>query len=275
MIPASASGTTPTCKTRVMQRVRSFGNSLLARSVLFLPAPELLVNGVGLKTSHLHSGTTTAVTHARVIVSLVARTANPSVFLVWFEDVDTTFFEHEQGLLTLALCTPPFPPSLNLEQDGALVQQRDSDIPVAKLAEDNWVTAMAFAGAQPNPESDPVTYGSTSTTTTTASTSTREGGGSEGQEEEEQSWSVSRWRSARATARQARRLNNISGGSRSGRGGDGVVLPPDATTAAYMSTPAAGQTPSGGMDAAGGRASRREPPPPVVLGNDLERPGEP
>ncbi|CAM9542337.1 unnamed protein product [Ectocarpus fasciculatus] len=157
---------------------------------------------------------------------------------------------------------------------GALVQQRDSDIPVAKLAEDNWVTAMAFAGGQPNPDSDPVTYGSTSATT--ASTSRREGGGPEDQEEEEQSWSVSRWRSARATARQARRLNNSSGGSRGGRGGDGVVLPADATTAAYISTPAAaGPTPRGGIGAAGGRTSGWEPPPPaVVLNIDPERPGE-
>ncbi|CAN0148588.1 unnamed protein product [Ectocarpus sp. 12 AP-2014] len=155
---------------------------------------------------------------------------------------------------------------------GALVQQRDSDIPVAKLAEDNWVTAMAFAGGQPNPESDPVTYGSTSTTA--ASTSRHEGGGPEGQEEDEQSWSVSRWRSARAAARQARRLNSSSGGSRSGRAGDGVVSPADATTAAYISTPAAGPPPSGGVGAAGGRASRWEPPPPaVVVGYDPETPG--
>ncbi|CAM9825338.1 unnamed protein product [Ectocarpus sp. 6 AP-2014] len=156
---------------------------------------------------------------------------------------------------------------------GALVQQRDSDIPVAKLAEDNWVTAMAFAGGQPNPDSDPVTYGSTSTTT--ASTTRREGEGPEGQEEEEHTWSVSRWRSARATARQARRLNSSGGGSRSGRAGDGVVSPADPTTLAYISTPAAGPTPSGGIGAAGGRASRWEPPPPaVVLGDDPETPGE-
>ncbi|CAM9309379.1 unnamed protein product [Ectocarpus sp. 8 AP-2014] len=154
----------------------------------------------------------------------------------------------------------------------ALLQERQTH-KAFLLAEDNWVTAMAFAGGQPNPDSDPVTYGSTSTTT--ASTTRREGEGPEGQEEEEHTWSVSRWRSARATARQARRLNSSGGGGRSGRADDGLVSPADATTAAYISTLAAGPTPSGGVGAAGGRASRWEPPPPaIVVGNDPGTPGE-
>ena len=62
----------------------------------------------------------------------------------------------------------------------------DADIPVAKLAEDNWVTAMAWRQAN-----TPTLYDNVAEhEEPPASPST--------------SWS--RWRSARATARQARRM---------------------------------------------------------------------
>eukprot|EP00903_Cladosiphon_okamuranus_P007131 g6928.t1 len=66
---------------------------------------------------------------------------------------------------------------------GALVEQQDEDIPVAKLAEDNWVTAMAWrqqvAANSASPE------GPTDVS--------------------------DRWMSARAMARQSRRINSGSG----------------------------------------------------------------
>lgn len=65
------------------------------------------------------------------------------------------------------------------------MEQGDEDIPVAKVAEDNWVTAMAWHRAHP-----PVSFehvDDNADRSVSAPTS------------------MSRWRSARATARQARR----------------------------------------------------------------------
>lgn len=63
--------------------------------------------------------------------------------------------------------------------------QGDADIPVAKLAEDNWVTAMAWRQAN-----TPALYDNVA-------------GHEDPPTSPSTSWS--RWRSARATARQARR----------------------------------------------------------------------
>lgn len=105
---------------------------------------------------------------------------------------------------------------------------------MAKLAEDNWVTAMAWRQASnttansitSNPN-NPVTYGSHDEISAV-----------------EDAPSVSRWRSARATARQARRINSSSSSSAgSAGGGNGVTL---AASTAY----------------------RNPPPPPLRLGDD-------
>ncbi|CAM9821541.1 unnamed protein product [Scytosiphon promiscuus] len=110
---------------------------------------------------------------------------------------------------------------------GALVHQRESDIPVAKLAEDSWVTAMAWrqqaavTAAAPNPNPNPVTYGGSGGSGGGGHRSSGQGGrGHEGLAAGggEDSPSSSRWRSARATARQARRVNSIGGSGGSGGG---------------------------------------------------------
>lgn len=94
------------------------------------------------------------------------------------------------------------------------MEQGDADIPVAKLAEDNWVTAMAWRQANASAlydnaaeDEEPPTSPSTS-------------------------WS--RWSSARATARQARRIvtataaysesgmDHAGGGESEGAGSDGA-----------------------------------------------------
>lgn len=80
------------------------------------------------------------------------------------------------------MSTPP-----NKKKDGALVGQGDADIPVAKLAEDNWVTAMAWRQANTPALDDALAE-------------------PEGEPPISPSTSWSRWRSARATARQARRM---------------------------------------------------------------------
>ena len=72
------------------------------------------------------------------------------------------------------------------QKDGALVGQGDADIPVAKLAEDNWVTAMAWRQANTPALYDNVAEHEDAPTSPSTS------------------WS--RWRSARATARQAQRM---------------------------------------------------------------------
>lgn len=152
--------------------------------------------------------------------------------------------------------TPPGPflrittPTTTRKKDGALVQQRDADIPVAKLAEDNWVTAMAWR------------HQASTTTTANSAIGNPNNTVAYGSRDEisavEEAPSVSRWRSARATARQARRItststsNSSSGGGSGGRG-DTVA----ASTAACRNTSSLpfnlGETNrSGGAAGAGG-----------------------
>ncbi len=70
--------------------------------------------------------------------------------------------------------------------------QRDADIPVAKLAEDNWATALAWRQHQ---------HQQTATNCTSPMVYGDDDPGHEAS-------STDRWRSARATARQARRSNS-------------------------------------------------------------------
>lgn len=103
----------------------------------------------------------------------------------------TVSFQLACLLACLLFLTPDL--NTNIATDGALVEQGDADIPVAKLAEENWATATAMAWRR-GATSNPASY---------------EQGRQQGEEDPPVSppaASVSRWRSARAIARQARRV---------------------------------------------------------------------
>ena len=95
---------------------------------------------------------------------------------------------------------------------------------MAKLADDNWATALAWRQQTANSSISPVTYGDA--------------------DQALESSATDRWRSARATARQARR-NSSSGG------GDGVAVA--AASVAYRNQrPVSSRSPVGRSGAAGG-----------------------
>jgi len=111
-------------------------------------------------------------------------------------------------------------------KDGALVGQHDADIPVAKLAEDNWATALAWRQHQQTAtnSTSPVIYGD-------------DGQGHEAS-------STDRWRSARATARQARHINSS---------GDGAAMAAGAVAAYRNSSQSvSSRSPEGRGDRVGG-----------------------
>lgn len=133
---------------------------------------------------------------------------------------------------------------------------------MAKLAEDNWVTAMAWrhqasAATANSVVSDPVSYGSRDDISAV-----------------EEAPSVSRWRSARATARQARRINASSGG-----GGGGVTAVAASTALRNPSSPhlnlgeinTSGAARAGGGDANDGW---HQAVAAVIVGGDSESSGE-